>query len=111
MRQITQKTIKAWYDGYHFGKVDVYCPWDVMNYLRDIKRNPEAKPASYWKNTSDNAIIRSFIEYAGSSITGKLETLMAGGSISQRIEENLTYDYLHASEDNFWERSVFNRLI
>ena len=96
------KTIKAWYDGYHFGRVDVYCAWDVMNYLRDIKRNPEAKPGSYWKNTSDNAIIRSFIEYAGSSITGKLETLMAGGSISQRIEENLTYDYLHASEDNFW---------
>lgn len=94
--------IKAWYDGYHFGKFDVYCPWDVMNYLRDLLRNPEARPASYWKNTSDNAIIRSFIDYAGSSITGKLETLMAGGWIFQRIEENLTYDYLHSSEDNLW---------
>ncbi len=96
------ETIKNWYDGYHFGMFDVYCPWDVMNYLRDIQRNPAAKPASYWKNTSDNAIIRSFIDYAGSSITGKLEALMAGGYIVQRIEENLTYDYLHSSEENLW---------
>lgn len=94
--------IKEWYDGYHFGDFDVYCPWDVMNFLRDLQRDPTAKPASYWKNTSDNAIIRSFIEYAGSSITGKLESLMAGRYITQQIEENLTYDYLHSSEDNLW---------
>ena len=60
------------------------------------------KPKSYWKNTSDNAIIRSFIDYAGDNITTKLETLMAGGSIVQHIEENLTYDYLHSSEENLW---------
>lgn len=96
------KDIKAWYDGYHFGSREVYCPWDVMNYLRDLQTNPSAQPASYWKNTSDNAIIRSFIDYAGASITGKLETLLAGGSIQQRIEEDLTYDYLHSSEDNLW---------
>lgn len=94
--------MKAWYDGYHFGDFDVYCPWDVMNYLRDLQCDPLANPASYWKNTSDNAIIRSFIDYAGSSITGKLENLMAGGYIVQKIEENLTYDYLHSSEDNLW---------
>lgn len=94
--------IKAWYDGYHFGNFDVYCPWDVMNYLRDIQRNPEAKPASYWKNTSDNAIIRSFIDYSGSNITKKLETLLSGGYIAQRIDDNLTYDYLHSSEENLW---------
>ena len=64
--------VKRWYDGYHFGECDVYCPWDVMNYLRDLQKNPEAKPVEYWRNTSDNAIIRSFIDYAGSSITGKL---------------------------------------
>ena len=68
---------KEWYDGYHFGKADVYCPWDVMNYMRDLQQNPEAAPASYWKNTSDDAVIRSFIEYAGSNITKKLETLLA----------------------------------
>ena len=94
--------IKKWYDGYHFGDFDVYCPWDVMNYLVELQRNPKAKPISYWKNTSDNAIIRSFIDYAGSNITKKLETLMAGGFIVQRIDENLTYDYLHSSEDNLW---------
>lgn len=92
--------IKSWYDGYHFGDVDVYCPWDVMNYIRDYQLNPMAKPTSYWKNTSDNAIIRSFIDYAGGSITIKLETLMSGGYIIQKIEEDLTYDYLHSSEEN-----------
>lgn len=94
--------IKTWYDGYHFGTVDVYCPWDVMNYLRDLQNDPKAVPKSYWKNTSDNAIIRSFIEYAGSSITKQLEVLMSGGYIIQKIEENLTYDYLHSSEENLW---------
>ena len=94
--------IKNWYDGYHFGDLDVYCPWDVMNYLRDLQRNPKAKPASYWKNTSDNSIIRSFIDYAGRSISRKLETLLSGGYILQKIEENLTYDYLHSSEENLW---------
>lgn len=94
--------MKAWYDGYHFGEYDVYCPWDVMNYLRDLQWNPETKPKSYWKNTSDNAIIRSFIEYAGNSITKKLEILLSGGYITQRIDDSLTYDYLHSSEDNLW---------
>ena len=94
--------IKNWYDGYHFGDLDVYCPWDVMNYLRDLQRNPKAKPASYWKNTSDNSIVRSFIDYAGRSISRKLETLLSGGYIIQKIEENLTYDYLHSSEENLW---------
>ena len=94
--------VKAWYDGYHFGTFDVYCPWDVMNYIQELQFHPEAKPASYWKNTSDNAIIRSFIDYAGSSITNKLEILLSGGYILQQIEENLTYDYLHASEENLW---------
>ena len=94
--------VKKWYDGYRFGDFDVYCPWDVMCYLRDLVYKPEAKPASYWRNTSDNSIIRSFIDYAGSSITNKLETLMDGGYIIQQIDENLTYDYLHSSEDNLW---------
>ena len=94
--------IKNWYDGYHFGDLDVYCPWDVMNYVRDLQKDPQAKPASYWKNTSDNSIIRSFIDYSGRSISRKLETLLSGGYIIQKIEENLTYDYLHSSEENLW---------
>lgn len=94
--------IKAWYDGYHFGDLDIYCPWDVMNYLRDLQNDPNAEPASYWENTSDNAIIRSFIDYAEDSISEKLETLLYGGYIVQKIRENLTYDYLHSSEENLW---------
>ena len=66
-----QAETKEWYDGYHMGEIDVYCPWDVMNYLRELQRNPKAQPVSYWKNTSDNAIIRSFIDYAGGTITKK----------------------------------------
>ena len=96
------KQMKEWYDGYHMGEIDVYCPWDVMNYLRELQRNPEAKPVEYWRNTSDNAIIRSFIDYTGAAIRKKLEVLIAGGNICQKIEEDLTYDYLHSSEDNLW---------
>ena len=60
--QTHQSETKEWYDGYHMGEIDVYCPWNVMNYLRELQRNPKAQPVSYWKNTSDNAIIRSFIQ-------------------------------------------------
>lgn len=94
--------IKEWYDGYNFGEFEVYCPWDVMYYLRDLENDIQARPVSYWKNTSDNAIIRSFIDYTGAAIRKKLETLIAGGSIRQKIEEDFTYDYLHSSEDNLW---------
>ena len=94
--------IKSWYDGYHFGDLDVYCPWDVMNYLRDLQRNPKAKPASYWKNTSDNSIIRSFIDYRGRKISKKQETLLSCGYILQKVEDDLTYDYLRSSEENLW---------
>ena len=94
--------IKEWYDGYNFGEFEVYCPWDVMNYLRDLQNDLNARPVSYWKNTSDNAIIRSFIDYTGAAIRKQLEVLIAGGSICQKIEEDLTYDYLHSSEDNLW---------
>ena len=96
------ENVREWYDGYHFGEVDVYGPWDVMNYIRDLQHDIMAKPESYWKNTSDNAIIRSFIDYAGTNITKKMEALLAGDYILQTIDENLTYDYLHSSEENLW---------
>lgn len=96
------ETIRTWYDGYHFDVADVYCPWDVISYLYDLQRNPQAKPVSYWRNTSDNSIIRSFIDYASSNITEKLETLLAGGFIVQKVDDSLTYDYLHSSEENLW---------
>ena len=105
--------VRKWYDGYHFGNYDIYCPWDVLNYLHDLQDNPQAKPASYWKNTSDNAIIRSFIDYAGSNITRKMETLLSGGYIVQQIEENLlephrisVYHFFHMLQITL-ERNVF----
>ena len=95
-------TIRTWYDGYHFDTVDVYCPWDVISYLYDLQRNPQAKPVSYWRITSDNCIILSFIDCASSNITEKLETLLSGSFIVQKVDDSLTYDYLHSSEDNLW---------
>lgn len=94
--------IKEWYNGYCFGNSNVYCPWDVMNFVRDLALDSSAKPSGYWKNSSDNAIIRSFIDYAEHTITKKFETLLSGGYIVQPIVEDLTYDFLHSSEDNLW---------
>ena len=94
--------IKEWYDGYHFGDFDVYCPWDVMNHVERLMLNPKAQPAGYWKNSSDNGIIRSFIDFAGDTITKKFETLLSGGYVVQKVEEDLTYKELLSSEENLW---------
>ena len=94
--------IKNWYDGYRFGSIDVYSPWDVMNHINALCLDPQAMPRSYWRNTSDNAIIRSFIDQAENDTIKQFENLLSGDKISQKIEEDLTYDYLHASAENLW---------
>ena len=94
--------IKAWYDGYHFGEHDVYCPWDVMNHVKNLLLNPDTPPASYWEHTSYNDIIYQFISTTEADINEKFETLLNGGSIIEQIEPNLTYDILHSSERNIW---------
>ena len=94
--------IKDWYDGYRFGKLAIYCPWDVMNYVKDHLQDPCIAPKSYWENTSDNSIIKSFIERTDFNVTEKFEALLSGRYIIQKITENLTYDMLHASEENLW---------
>ena len=94
--------IKNWYDGYRFGSIDVYSPWDVMNHINALCLDPQALPRSYWRNTSDNAIIRSFIDQAENDTIKQFEILLSGDKISQKIEEDLTYDYLHASTENLW---------
>lgn len=94
--------IKEWYDGYHFGEFDVYCPWDVMNHVSNLILDSKTKPIGYWKNSSDNAIIRSFIDIAGEAITQKLEILLSGGYIVEKIREDLSYDYVNSSEENLW---------
>lgn len=99
--------MKEWYDGYRFGNMDVYCPWDVVNHVNNLLMNPEIKPAGYWKNSSDNAIIRSFIDYSGAAITQKLESLLSGSYIVENIQDDITYNYLHSSEDNLWSILYF----
>lgn len=94
--------LREWYDGYHFGDFDVYCPWDVMNHVQNLLLNPDSKPKNFWENTSDNAIIRSFLRRTDFDINDKYETLLAGGYIIESIEDNLTYDILASSEENLW---------
>ena len=94
--------MREWYDGYHFGEFDIYCPWDVVNHVNQLLLNPGAKPAGYWKNSSDNAIIRSFIDYSGDEITKKFESLLSGETVIQKVELDLSYNYLHSSQENLW---------
>lgn len=99
--------VKDWYNGYHFGGHDVYCPWDVMNHVKNLLLNPATLPASYWEHTSHNDIIYQFISTTETDINDKLETLLSGGHIIERIEPNLTYDVLHSSERNIWTLLYF----
>lgn len=94
--------MKRWYDGYRIGKQEIYCPWDVLNYAKDLRRDPKAQPRSYWKDTSHNDIIRSFIGQENFDITAKLEGLLEGGCVKVRLCDDLTYDLVHSSEENFW---------
>ena len=95
--------VKKWYDGYNFGGIDIYCPWDVLNYVEDCVHNSyNLRPISYWKNTSDNSIIRTFINYKLNTVKDKLELLMDGKYILVHIEENMTYDFDSYNENNFW---------
>lgn len=94
--------IKEWYDGYVFGNSYVYCPWDVMNYMSALKKRKDAKPKNYWKFTSHNGILLTFVDRTDFDVTEKFETLLNGGTITQSISDELTYDTLHASEDNLW---------
>ena len=94
--------IKEWYDGYIFGNSYVYCPWDVINYLSALKKRADARPRNYWKNTSHNGILLTFVKRTDFDVTDKFETLLNGGTITQTISDELTYDTLHSSEDNLW---------
>ena len=94
--------IKEWYDGYVFGNSYVYCPWDVINYLSALKKRKDAKTKNYWKNTSHNGILLTFVKRTDFKVKGKFEILMNSGTIMQTITDELTYDTLHSSEDNLW---------
>ena len=93
---------KEWYDGYHFGKVDIYCPWDVMNYVDQLKYDPAAIPQDFWSNSSGNAIVRRLIDKADVSAKNEVERLIAGESIEKDVALELTYDEIDKSIENLW---------
>ena len=94
--------IKEWYDGYIFGETEVFCPWDVTGYISDILEGESARPQNYWANTSSNSILDDFVNDPDFDVTSKFEELLNGGYITQNIVEELTYDQMTASENNFW---------
>ena len=93
---------KEWYDGYHFGKVDIYCPWDVINYVDQLKYDPAAIPQDFWSNSSGNAIVRRLIDKADVSTKNEVERLIAGESIEKDVALELTYDEIDKSIENLW---------
>ena len=94
--------IKEWYDGYHFGNADVYCPWDVINYVDLLRFEPTAKPQDFWSNSSGNALVRSFIDKADVQTKDEIERLIAGEYIEKEISQELTYDEIDKSIANLW---------
>lgn len=93
---------KEWYDGYHFGNVDVYCPWDVINHVDRIKDDPMAGPEAYWINTSGNELVKRFIDKAGKTTRDEIERLIAGEAIDKQIRLDMTYDEIDNNIDNLW---------
>ena len=96
------KETKEWYDGYRFGKADIYCPWDVINYVEQLRYDPEAVPQDFWSNSSGNAMVRRFIDMADVSTKNEIERLIAGESIEKDVTPELTYDELDKSIENLW---------
>ena len=94
--------IKEWYDGYHFGRADVYCPWDVINRVDHLRDDSKAKPQTYWINSSGNSLVRRLINRADSSTKDEIERLIAGEAIEKVIRQDLTYDEIENSIDNIW---------
>ena len=94
--------IKEWYDGYHFGKADVYCPWDVINHVDHLRDDSDAKPQTYWINSSGNSLVRRLINRADSSTKDEIERLIAGEAIEKVIRLDLTYDEIDNTIDNIW---------
>lgn len=94
--------VKEWYDGYHFGDADIYCPWDVINYVDDLLSDPNVQPKSYWINSSGNDLVKRFIEQADITTKDEIEQLIAGNAVEKRIRSDLTYDEIDNSIDNIW---------
>ena len=94
--------VREWYDGYRFGQLDVYCPWDVINYISSLRWDADALPQPYWINTSGNALVRRFIDKADKTTRDEIERLIAGEAIEKAVSLNLTYSELDSSIENLW---------
>ena len=94
--------MNEWYDGYHFGDADIYCPWDVINRVDDLCDTPEAKPKCYWINSSGNALVKRFVSIANRTTQDEIEHLIAGEPIEKSVRLDLTYDEIDKSIDNIW---------
>lgn len=94
--------IKEWYDGYHFGDADIYCPWDVINFVKKLKADSKAQPSTFWINSSGNDLVRRFVDKADQTTRDEIERLVAGEAIEKSIRLDLTYDEIDNSIDNLW---------
>ena len=94
--------VKEWYDGYHFGNTDIYCPWDVIRYCKNLCTDPAALPEDFWSNSSGNAMVRRFIDKADIRTKNEIERLIAGEDIEKDISQELTYDEIDKSIENLW---------
>lgn len=94
--------VKEWYDGYHFGNTDIYCPWDVVRYCKSLCADPTALPEDFWSNSSGNAIVRRLIDRADVQTKNEIERLIAGESVEREISQELTYDELDKNIENLW---------
>ena len=94
--------VKEWYDGYHFGDADIYCPWDVINYVDDLLSDPNVQPKSYWINSSGNDLVKRLIEKADTTTRDEIEQLIMGNAVEKRIRLDLTYDEINQRIENMW---------
>lgn len=94
--------MREWYDGYHFGDADIYCPWDVIRYAKKLLADPQAEPEAFWINTSGNDLVKRFIDIADKTTQNEIERLVAGEAIEKKVRLDLTYDELDSNIENLW---------
>ena len=93
---------KEWYDGYHFGNADIYCPWDVINFAKKLVSDPSARPSAFWINSSGNDMVKRFVDKADQTTRDEIEKLVAGGFVEKQLRLDLTYDEIDSTIDNLW---------
>ena len=94
--------VKEWYDGYHFGNADIYCPWDVINFTKKLVTDPSARPSAFWINSSGNDMVKRFVDKADQTTRDEIEKLVAGGFVEKQLRLDLTYDEIDNTIDNLW---------